>query len=329
MRGICILVLCGAISACGSYNAVETMAVSDDAAKDMARCGGGMGIDNRVGLIVKEEAEKYGGELSASQSSEIFAKAMKEGLVSSGDGKAYDSYIQCILELDRRRGDKASLERAERLQQPALKVYLDPVEDESEKGLLRRLVVENTGEELVELQVIPAPFLQLNDLCIIRDPSDCRNKKTLQRLERAYIPVDNYYSNVSFRGSYKGELYSRREADPEAFNDMVHEFTRNIQTSRTGSMNGQVIALVRVKYKDKFQNSHDRFFDISFEQREIPPDLGRALFALRMDWLKTGKAINAAQASIPMFHSAWESMRRPKAELPKPWLQYLAWRDEV
>ncbi|MOA24512.1 hypothetical protein D3C78_1451910 [compost metagenome] len=142
----------------------------------------------------------------------------------------------------------------------------------------------------------------------------------------AYIPIEGYYSRVTFRGSYKGELYSREESAPAAFAEVVNKFTRDAEKIRTGSMSGQVITLVRVRYKDKLQNTHERFFDVSFEQREMPIDLGQALFAVRLDGVRGGMAINAAHASVSVLRDAWENIRRSKAEQPKPWLQYLAWK---
>lgn len=328
MKTIAIVLCLTTLSACATYNSVELMNKGDDATRDIARCGGGLGIDNRVGLIVKAEADKSGGELSASQSSEIFAKAMSEGLVASGDGKNYSSYVQCILELDKRRNDKASAEQAERLQQPALKVYLEPVERDALLRPISRLVVENTGEDLTELRVTPAPFLQLGDLCLVGGSSNCRDERVLQKLQKTFIPVEHYFVPISFRESYRGRVYSQEEAPQDALFDAVEKFTQTTQAKRTGSMLGQVITLVHLSYKDKFQVTHERFFDLSFEQREMPVELGQALFAMRRDWLKAGLTIDAAHVSPSVLQGSWDQTRRTRAELPAPWRQYLALQSD-
>lgn len=315
MRKIGVLLLAAMLGACGTYNAADTMATRDDAATDMARCGGGLGIDNKVGLIIKREAAKSGGELSAQQSSEIYTSAVKQGLITA-DGKSYDIYVKCILELDKRRSDKKTLAQIERIQQPALKVYLD-----ANSRSARRLVVENTGAELTELEVTPAPFLVVSDLCLIGKSSDCPEKR-LSKLEMAYIPVENFYSVVSWHGRYNGELYSLDEAEGTKLSEVADEFIQKAQATRTGSMTDYVITLVRLRYKDKFQTSHERFIDASFEQRELPGELGQALFAIRAEWLRSGKAIDASAISVSALSEVWNNSRRPKTGLPVVWLHY-------
>lgn len=310
-----VLLFAALLSACGTYNAADTMATRNDMTTDMARCGGGLGIDNKVGLMVKLEAAKSGGELSAQQSSEIYASAVKQGLITA-DGKSYDIYVKCILELDKRRTDKQTLTQIERIQQPALKVYLDATRTSE-----RRLVVENTGSELTELEVTPAPFLVISDLCLITKPSDCQ-KQDISRLETAYIPIENFYSPVSWYGSYTAALYSVDEAKT-ALRTEADKFTQSEQISRTGSMTSYVITLVRLKYKDKFQMPHERYMDVSIEQRELPADLGQSIFELRTQWIESGKAINALNISASTLTRVWNNTRSPKDERPNVWSQYL------
>ncbi len=315
MKKIGILLLSTLLGACGTYNAADTMATRDDATTDMARCGGGLGIDNRVGLIIQREAAKSGGELSAQQSSEIYTHAVKQGLMTA-DGKSYDIYVKCLLELDKRRSDKQTLAQIERTQQPALKVYLD-----AKEGPSRQLVVDNTGAELTELEVTPAPFLVMSDLCLIEKAGDCP-AKTLSRLEMAYIPIENFYSPVSWLGRYNGSLYAVDEAESARLRDTAAEVIKRTQTARTGSMTDYVITLVRLRYKDKFQMAHERFIDASLEQRELPGDLGQALFALRTQWVEAGKVINAVDISASSLYNIWNTSRLPKDALPAAWLYY-------
>jgi len=327
MKKIYLFLLLSILSACGAYNAVDTMKLDEDA-RDIARCGGGLGISNKVGLIIKKEAAKTGGELSASQSSDIFAKAIEQGL-SPLNEKNYSIYEHCILELDKRRNDRATLERTERIQQPVLKVYLESVAPSSQERVSRRLVIENTGEDLTELQVTPAPFLLTKDLCVVRERSACTTRSSREKLERSYIPIENYYSNIVSRGNYRGELYSVYEDAPAGFFECIQNFTKAAAVSRTGSMNGQVITLVRVRYKDKFQDLHERFFDVSNEQRELPKDLGRSLYAVREDWQRAGMAVDAHDTSIGDLHHIWDKTRRAEQDLLVPWVKYLEFKDNA
>lgn len=325
MRGKCILLLSALVSACGTYNAADTMASRNDFTTDMARCGAGLGIDNKVGLIIKGETQKSGGELSAQQSSEIRARAVTEGLMSS-DGKNYDAYLKCILELDKRRGDRKTLELIERTQQPALKVYFAHPNQKSNDRFARRLIIENTGEDLTELEVMPAPFLFITDLCVIRKPSDCEDEAAHRASKMAFIPVENYFSPVTHHGRYKGELYSVDEAASSILSDVAEKFIRSAQSDRTSSMTKYVITLVKVKYRDKFMNLHERFIDVSIEQRELPTALGQALFALRAEWIRSNMAINAHRASVSALTQVWANTSRSRTDLPTPWQQYRSTR---
>ena len=73
MRYICLILTAALLGGCGKYNAVDTMSDAKPDSRDIGLCGGGVGIDNQVGLIIRKEAKKSGGELSASQRSKIQA----------------------------------------------------------------------------------------------------------------------------------------------------------------------------------------------------------------------------------------------------------------
>ncbi|MDO8769428.1 MAG: hypothetical protein Q7K57_12135 [Burkholderiaceae bacterium] len=308
------------LSACGTYNAADTLAFRDDKTTDMARCGAGLGIDNKVGLVIKSEAEKFGGELSAQQSSEIRIKAASEGLMT-GDEKKYEAYLRCILELDKRRTDKKTSELLEKIHQPALKVYLEPAKANASDRWNRRLIVENTGEELTELDVTPAPFLFLADLCMIRSQSSCQPAE-LNAMHMVYIPIVDYYSNFTELGSYKGELYSRHEAHSASIQEVARDFTKRLGPQRTGSMNNYVITLVRIKYKDKFQIERERYIDVSIEQKELPLDLGQRIFKLRKNWIDSSLMIRARNTSYSALSELWQKVSHPASALATPWKIY-------
>lgn len=107
--------------------------------------------------------------------------------------------MKCILELNKRRGDSQALSLQQRLQQPALKVWRQGYEGET--SYARRLVIENTGEELTELQVTKAPFLVISGMCVI-DLAEKSDKKKCGDLSVAYVPLANYYSSGTWGGAY-------------------------------------------------------------------------------------------------------------------------------
>ncbi|MDF0732670.1 hypothetical protein P0Y43_18440 [Pseudomonas entomophila] len=319
MKALPTLLIASLLSGCASYNAADTMAHGTPETQEMGRCGGGLQISNALGAKISEEAQKTNGELSAEQRSNIFAYGVESGLLSAHE-KNYDIYVKCILELDKRRSEALRLQ--ERLQQPALKVYLKT--DDSLTFPAKRLVVENTGEELTELKVMPAPFLLVNDLCVIRTPSDCREAEST-RLATVYIPIENYYALGSSGDSYKGVLHEVDE-DNARLREVAQAFTVQQQRARTGSMNQGVVTVVRLRYKDKFQTQHERYMDVTTEQQELSLALGQALFAERAKSIEAGLWIDAQSVSTAQLERIWTQAERPSSALPEVWRLYRAVR---
>ena len=79
MRYICLFLTVALLGACGKYNAVDTLSDAKPDSRDISLCGAGVDIDNRMGLIIRKEANTSGGELSASQRSKIQAAAVDAG----------------------------------------------------------------------------------------------------------------------------------------------------------------------------------------------------------------------------------------------------------
>jgi hypothetical protein len=323
MRFICLILTAALLGGCGKYNAVDTLSDAKPDSRDVGLCGGGLGIDNQVGLIIRNEAEKTGGELSASQRSKIQAAAVEAGILSTNDN--YETYVKCILELNKRRGDTQTLNLQQRLQQPALKVWRQGYEGET--SYVRRLVIENTGEELTELQVTKAPFLVISGRCVI-DGAGKYDKETCSDLPVAYIPLGNYYSSVTWVGDYKGELYSVDEA-PGGMDDVVERFARANAMPGTLALNDNLVLLVRVRYKDKFQYTHERFFDVTFTQIELEGDLGQALFANREKLLEADLVVDVRRIAVSRLLEVWSSLQHPRSELPTFWQRLEKRRSEV
>ena len=316
------LILACLLSGCGTYNAPDTLARRDDSTTDMARCGAGLGIDNKVGLIIKSEASTHGGELSAQQSSEIRAKVASEGLMT-GDEKKYEAYLKCILEFDKRRNERKQSAWLQRAHQPSFKAYLDASTQPSGDSFARRLVIENIGEDLTELVVTPAPFLYLRQLCMAQPSSDCRDgSETRLSLRSSYIPIRNYYGGITHIGRYTGELYSVDEDAPSKLRDTVSNFTKAMQRENSIPITDFVITLVRLKYKDKFQDIHERYFDVSLEQKELTPELGQAIFETRAALMQRNLVVDARLTSLDGLRDVWNQTSRTTAELPTAWLKY-------
>ncbi|MFJ3107261.1 hypothetical protein [Pseudomonas putida] len=323
MRYIYLILTAALLGGCGKYNAVDTLSDAKPDSRDIGLCGGGLGIDNQVGLIIRSEAEKSGGELSASQRSKIQASAVDAGILSTNDN--YETYVKCILELNNRRGDTQTLNLQKRLQQPALKVWRQGYEHES--SYVRRLVIENTGEELTELQVTQAPFLVISGMCTI-DLAREYDKKKCRDLPVAYIPLENYYSLVTWVGAYTGELYSVDEA-PDGMDEVVKRFAGANALPGTLALNDNLVLLVRVRYKDKFQETHERFFDVTFTQIELEADLGQALFASRDELLQAGLVVDVRRIAVSRLLEVWSSLQQPRSELPTFWQRFEKRRSEV
>lgn len=323
MRYICLFLTAALLGGCGKYNAVDTLSDAKPDSRDIGLCGGGLGIGNQVGLIIRDEAKKSGGELSASQRSKIQAAAVDAGILSANDN--YETYVKCILELNKRRGDTQTLNLQQRLQQPALKVWRQGYYGET--SYVRRLVIENTGEELTELQVTKAPFLEISGGCVI-DRAGKYDKKKCLDLPVAYIPLENYYSSVTWVGDYRGELYSVDEV-PNGLDDVVERFALANAMPGTLALNDNLVLLVRIRYKDKFQDTHERFFDVTFKQIELDDDLGQALFANREKLLEAGLVVDVRGITVSRLTEVWSSLLHPRSELPTFWQRFEKRRSEV
>ncbi len=323
MRYICLILTAALLGGCGKYNAVDTLSDAKSDSRDIGLCGGGLGIDNQVGLIIRNEAKKSGGELSASQRSKIQAAVAEAGGLSANQN--YETYVKCILELNKRRGDTHTLNLQQRLQQPALKVWRQAYKGET--SIVRRLVIENTGEELTELQVTKAPFMAISGMCV-SDQAGKYDTNKCRDLPVAYIPLANYYSSVTWVGDYKGELYSVDEV-PGGMDDVVERFARANAMPGTLTLNDNLVLLVRVRYKDKFRDMHERFFDVTFKQIELEDDLGQALFANREKLLEAGLVVDVRRITVSHLVEVWSSLLHPRSELPTFWQRFEKRRSEV
>lgn len=321
MRLLCVFWTVLLLSACGKYNAVDIMTEDNPDVRDIGLCGGGAGIDNQLGLVIRSEASKSGGELSASQRSRIQAAAVDAGVLSANNSN-YETYVRCILELNKRRGDKHTLNLQQRLQQPALKVWRQGYEGETAATVVRRLLIENTGEELTELKVTEAPFLVISAPCGVEKSGKCRDSSV------GYIPLENFYSSVRVVGAYQGELYSVEEV-PGGLDGVVNQFKHANAVSAGGEFSDSLALLVKVRYKDKFQNLHERYFDVTVKQLELELLLGRELFAYREALLEAGHMINVRKATVQRLTEVWMSVQRPRSELPGFWRSYehFFWRE--
>lgn len=233
--------------------------------------------------------------------------------------------MKCILELNKRRGDTHTLNLQQRLQQPALKVWRQAYKGET--SIVRRLVIENTGEELTELQVTKAPFMAISGMCV-SDQAGKYDTNKCRDLPVAYIPLANYYSSVTWVGDYKGELYSVDEV-PGGMDDVVERFARANAMPGTLTLNDNLVLLVRVRYKDKFRDMHERFFDVTFKQIELEDDLGQALFANREKLLEAGLVVDVRRITVSHLVEVWSSLLHPRSELPTFWQRFEKRRSEV
>ncbi|MCU1738010.1 MULTISPECIES: hypothetical protein [unclassified Pseudomonas] len=92
-------------------------------------------------------------------------------------------------------------------------------------------------------------------------------------------------------------------------------------------MNNNLALLVRVRYKDKFQDLHERFFDVTFEQKEIDDDLGQALFANREKLLEAGFVVDVRGITVSRLAEVWSSLRHLETTQQALWqrLERLRW----
>jgi hypothetical protein len=217
--GICTaLAVTAGCSTTNTSTAANSLIQHDAEMKDVARCGG-LGVDDRVGLTIAAEKDKYGGELSAERASEIRIDAMRNGLLT-GDDKKYQAYVQCILELDKRRA--SNLSSAERLEQPFIKVQLSRPSAQANRAMLS---VDNTGGELTELSVRPLTFLYIGELRMAGTPQAASDSP----LRAVYVPVVGDYEGFeAFPAEYKGRLYETFTMDERKFDGNVAAFANSL-----------------------------------------------------------------------------------------------------
>ncbi len=279
--------------------------IRDDAEmKDVARCGG-LGIDDRVGLTIAAEKDKHGGGLSAERASEIRIDAMRNGLLA-GDEKKYQAYVQCILELDKRRA--SNLSSAERLEQPFIKVQLKRPSSEPNRAML---IVDNTGGELTELSVRPLAFLYIGELHMVGSPQ----VKSDSPLRAAYVPIIDAYAGVEyFPEEYKGHLYKTFTMDEREFQDKVAKFA----DSDGRRLNTYVLYFTVIDYKDRFDVRHHRVFDMTTSQHELELAAATRLVGAYADSVKNGVYIETRHVDTAVLARIWPHAASPRAATT-PW----------
>lgn len=111
--------------------------------------------------------------------------------------------------------------------------------------------------------------------------------------------------------------------------DVVKRFARANAMPGTQALNDNLVLLVRVRYKDKFQDTHERFFDVTFTQIELENDLGQALFANRERLLEARLVVDVRRIAVQRLLEVWSSLLHPRSELPTFWQRLEKRRREV
>ncbi len=109
--------------------------------------------------------------------------------------------------------------------------------------------------------------------------------------------------------------------------DVGTRFAHDNAIPGTRALNNNLALLVRVRYKDKFQDLHERFFDVTFEQKEIDDDLGQALFANREKLLEAGFVVDVRGITVSRLAEVWSSLRHLETTQQALWqrLERLRW----
>nr|WP_315591747.1 hypothetical protein [uncultured Cupriavidus sp.] len=288
----------------GTSTTAGSLVQRDAEMKDVARCGG-LGVDDRVGLKIAAEKDAYSGEISAERATEIRIDAMRNGLMT-GDEKKYQAYVQCILELDKRRA--SNLSSAERLAQPFIKVQLSRPSAKPDHAMLS---VENTGGELTELSVHPLTFLYIGELQIAGAP----RTQADSQIRAVYVPVIYAFSSVQeYLGNYSGRLYEVFTTNEREFYNRVSAFAN----SDGRRLNTYAIHFAVIDYKDRFGERHRRVFDVTTGQRELDGDAAARLVSTYRDLVKSDVYIDTHKLEKAEFEKIW-----PKAASPRtattPW----------
>ncbi|WP_343665024.1 hypothetical protein [Paraburkholderia tropica] len=298
------LVVAAGCSTANTSSQAGSLIQHDAEMKDVARCGG-LGIDDRVGLTIAAEKDKYGGELSAERASEIRIDAMRNGLLT-GDEKKYQAYVQCILELDKRRA--SNLSSAERIEQPFIKVQLTRPSSQVNRAMLS---VDNAGGDLTELSVRPLTFLYIGELHMLGAPQ----AESDRPLRAVYVPVVGAYEGFEeFPAEYKGRLYETFTMDELKFDDNVTAFAN----SGGRRLNTYVLYFAVVDYKDKFDVHHHRVFDITTSQKELDESTAARLVSTYRDSVKSGLYIDTRHVDTAAFDKIWPRAASLRAETT-PW----------
>ncbi|PNE53655.1 hypothetical protein A8H39_34330 [Paraburkholderia fungorum] len=303
--GICTaLAVTAGCSTTNTSTAANSLIQHDAEMKDVARCGG-LGVDDRVGLTIAAEKDKYGGELSAERASEIRIDAMRNGLLT-GDDKKYQAYVQCILELDKRRA--SNLSSAERLEQPFIKVQLTRPSAQANRAMLS---VDNTGGELTELSVRPLTFLYIGELRMAGTPQAASDSP----LRAVYVPVVGDYEGFeAFPAEYKGRLYETFTMDERKFDDNVAAFAN----SDGRRLNTYVLYFAVVDYKDKFNTHHHRVFEVTTNQHELDEATAARLVSTYGNSVKSGVYIDTRHVDATALAKIWPHAASPRIATT-PW----------
>lgn len=210
---------------------------------------------------------------------------------------------------------KAALEIQRIHAQAQLEVHLPKVQvryslRRSEDPRIDDLIVSNEGAELFSLEVEVYPFWHPRELELV---TNGKKRNPNPQLKSALIPIQNYFSAVSFASSEpQGQLYLLRGRTHAHWNLAVREFEKTAKTEHR-SITSETKLFSRIKYTDKFGQSHTRYFETQYwGMRPVPETEGKDIVNRYHQHLNSGNYINFETPTQKTLESNWKLLHSPK-----------------
>lgn len=151
------------------------------------------------------------------------------------------------------------------------------------------LITSNISGNAYDVQVNPIAFLNIRELQLLNLGE---KPKQNAHLKSATIPLEGYFLPIAYGTSdTKGKLVVQCTDNPSKMDMSEREFDSIYESKMHNSITHDTIIYIMVKYKDRFRNSHTKFFKVDGSGQTVPvsPSLGRNEFNIYHNMINENK----------------------------------------
>lgn len=189
---------------------------------------------------------------------------------------------------------------------PNLKFQLSPNKGSKTKERVDDLVITNDGGDIYGQHFDVFVFWMPRELPIERMDGNGRLVATSD-LRAALIPVEDYFSDVSYASSMsKGELFRLKGRSLRKWDTIVGQFVKQ-NSSDSKSLVGIMRIFVRAQYSDKFAKNYEQYIEVSSSgQRQLSEQYGKELMHAHKYGIPGVNPIYINLATYEVLADTWE-----------------------